>query len=57
MNLFPFVPLSSLGDGTSRDLLLNFSFEKRQRERERGDRENKKRRGGREILRGVGGEI
>lgn len=34
MNLFPFVPLSSVGDGTSRDLLLNLAL-KRHREQQR----------------------
>ena len=39
MNLFPFVPLSSPGDGTSRDLVLNLAL-KRQRERD-GEREER----------------
>lgn len=55
MNLFPFVPLSSVGDGTSRDLLLNLAL-KRHREKQR---QRKKRGVSRdiEILRGVGREI
>lgn len=40
MNLFPFVPFSSLGDGTSRDLLLNFTLKRqKERAREKGDEE------------------
>lgn len=35
MNLFPFVPLSSLRDGTNRDLLLNLALKKAEGETER----------------------
>ena len=56
MNLFPFVPLSSLGGGTNRDLLSNLAL-KRQRERERQTESKRDVMRETEILKGVGREI